>query len=154
MPGSGKSSFGKKLAAHFDYPLIDLDTEIELEEGRTIAALFAAEGEEYFRKIEAEMLRRLTLDHEQMILSTGGGTPCFYSGIDYMNAHGITVFLEMTKEVLIERLSRKNHRPLIKGDAEKSVNELLAKRRRYYGQAHLSIDHRDPDLLIKQLKNF
>ena len=152
MPGSGKSYFGKKLAAHFAYPLIDLDNEIELKEGRTIAEVFAVEGEEYFRELEAEMLRKLTADHEQMILSTGGGTPCFYSGIDYMNAHGLTIFLKTPKEVLIERLSQKSHRPLIGGNAEQSVDALLDKRLKYYEQARISIDHRDPDLLVRHLQ--
>lgn len=152
MPGSGKSFFGQELAAYFNYPLIDLDREIEVREERGIADIFATEGEEYFRKIEAQLLRSITEKHEHMILSTGGGTPCFHDGISYMNANGVTVFLETPRDLLIERLSQNNDRPLMAGDIQQKVDHLLASRLKYYQQAHILIDHRDPDLLAELIK--
>jgi len=152
MPGSGKSFFGKRLIEHLDYMLIDLDKEIESREGRSISEIFEKEGEEYFRKVEAELLRTITSANEKLILSTGGGTPCFHDGMAFMNENGITVFLETVREQLIERLARKSHRPLIRGDVEKSVNDLLEKRMQFYGQADISISHRDPKLLLNKIE--
>lgn len=137
---------------HLDYPLIDLDKEIEAREGKTISEIFAGEGEEYFRRVEADLLREISTQHEHMILSTGGGTPCFHEGIDYMNKNGVTVFLETEKEVLIERIAKKSHRPLMRGDVEKTVNDLLAKRLACYQQAQISIAHRDPDILVELIQ--
>lgn len=153
MPGSGKSYFGKQLAEHLSWPFFDLDHEIEIKEEKTIHSIFTSEGEDYFRRSEAETLRGLSRDHKTMILSTGGGTPCFHEGINYMNENGITVFLETSLDVLIERLSNKTHRPLIQGEVEKNVTDLLAKRMKYYQQARITIDHHDPDLLISQLRD-
>lgn len=152
MPGSGKSFFGNRLKEYFDYPMIDLDKEIEAKEGTSITEIFALQGEEYFRKVEAQLLREISERHETLILSTGGGTPCFHDGISYMNETGITIFLETPKDVLIERLSRKSHRPLMRGDVEKSVDDLLSKRLKHYQQADITIDHRDPDLLVELIK--
>lgn len=149
MPGSGKSYFGNRLKEFLDYPFIDLDDELEKTENRSISEIFAAEGEAYFRHAEAGLLRSVSERHPHMILSTGGGTPCFHEGISYMNQNGISVFLQTKKEVLIKRLMGKEHRPLMQDDVEKKVTELLDRRMKYYQQAHVCIDHRDPNLLIE-----
>ncbi|MEQ8580334.1 MAG: shikimate kinase [Marinoscillum sp.] len=152
MPGSGKSYFGKQLASTVEFPFVDLDHEIELQEGREISAIFSEEGEEYFRKIESKMLISLSEKYPGAIISTGGGTPCFHKGMEYMKGHGITVFLEADRDLLIERIARKDHRPLMQGDVENRVNELLKARLPVYRSAHISIDHRDVDLLLGAIK--
>lgn len=153
MPGSGKSFFGKKLSEELDYQLIDLDKAIEEKEGRAISDIFASSGEAYFREVESLTLKEVSERSEHQIISTGGGTPCFLDGLDYMNAHGITVFLETKRDLLIERLAKKNHRPLVQGDTEKRVDELLAKRLPIYKKAQISIAHREVDLLLNAIKS-
>lgn len=153
MPGSGKSYFGKKLAAATEMILIDLDKVIEEQEACTISEIFNNKGEDCFREIEAAMLRKVSQECTQGIISTGGGTPCFHEGIDYMNKTGITVFLETEKSLLIERLDRKDHRPLMQGDTEKRVDQLLESRLSIYKKAHISIAHRDVDLLLNQINS-
>lgn len=134
-----------------EYPMIDMDHEIEAAEGREISTIFATDGEAYFREVESNILKRLTNENDHVIISTGGGAPCFHDGISYMKEHGVVVFLQTAKEVLIERLSRKDHRPLVQNDVENRVNELLEKRLPIYEQAHVSIDHRDVDLFMQQV---
>ncbi|WP_258101223.1 shikimate kinase [Marinoscillum pacificum] len=153
MPGCGKSYFGKKLATELDCALIDLDKVIEEKEGMEIAEIFSSKGEDYFRKIENEVLKETTNECEFQIISTGGGTPCFHDGIDYMNQHGITVFLETERELLIERIARKSHRPLMQGDTEARVDKLLKTRLPIYKKAQISIAHREVDLLLNDIKN-
>lgn len=154
MPGSGKSFFAQQLSDHFSYPQVDLDHEIEQQEGISIPELFESRGEAYFRKMEAELLRNLTSEHQNLIISTGGGTPCFHDSMEYMNTHGTTVFLKTKRELIIERLLGKSDRPLMQGDdvAEK-VDQLLTTRTPIYQKARITITHRDPDLLAAQIEN-
>lgn len=133
------------------FPMIDMDHEIEAAEGRQISEIFATDGEAYFREVESVILKKLTQENDHVIISTGGGTPCFHDGLDYMKQNGVVVFLQTDKEVLIERLSRKDHRPLMQNDVENRVNELLEKRLPIYEKAHVSIAHRDVDLFMQQV---
>lgn len=151
MPGSGKSYFGKKLQELFSYPLIDMDKVIEEREGMEITAIFSEKGEPYFREMEAKVLRELTDEYVEAIISTGGGTPCFHEGMTYMNSHGTTIFLETDREVLIDRLGRKAHRPLVQGDVDGRVDALLRERLPVYQQAHITIAHRDPALMLEAI---
>lgn len=153
MPGSGKSYFGKMLMDMLDCPMIDLDHEIEALEDRKISEIFSSDGEEYFRKVEHQTLKRVTEKHDKIIISTGGGTPCFHKGIDYMKKNGVVVFLHTPKETLVERLARKDHRPLVQGDVNDRVNQLLTERLPIYKQAHLSIAHRDVGLFMQEVSN-
>lgn len=153
MPGSGKSYFGEKLSANLNYDLIDLDKAIEEKEGLAISEIFSSKGEDYFRQLENDLLKEISNQSDQLIISTGGGTPCFHNGLAFMNTHGTTVFLEAEKEVLVDRLSRKSHRPLVQGDTEARVEELLKTRLPIYKKAHISIAHRDVDLLLEAIKN-
>jgi shikimate kinase len=152
MPGSGKSYFGKQLASSVEFPFVDLDHEIEVQEDREISAIFSEKGEAHFRKVESKMLVSLSEKYPGAIISTGGGTPCFHKGMEYMKDHGITIFLEADRELLIERIARKDHRPLMQGDVENRVDELLKARLPIYRSAHISIQHRDVDLLLAAIK--
>jgi shikimate kinase len=120
--GSGKSTLGKKLASVMQLPFIDLDAEIEKAEGRTIGAIFSEEGENYFRRVEAEVLRTIRTD-SGAVVATGGGVPCYGGNMDYMNANGVTVYLRMSPGALASRLAQSTHtRPLLSG---KKGNDLL-----------------------------
>ena len=87
--GCGKTSWGRKLAAGLGYDFIDLDHVLEANTGITIAEYFSTHGEEEFRKLEAKILKE-TPYPQNTIVSTGGGMPCFFDNMDWMNAHGKT----------------------------------------------------------------
>ena len=94
MPSSGKSTLGKQIAKALSYEFIDLDQKIEFSEGKKIADIFSLHGEEYFRKIEAEQLRKIPVN-SRIIIATGGGTPCFHDGINYIKENGWSIFLDV-----------------------------------------------------------
>jgi shikimate kinase len=113
--GSGKSTLGKRLANLMGLPFIDLDAEIERQEGKSISEIFSCDGEEYFRKAESAVLRSLKTD-TGAVVATGGGAPCFGSNIDFMNSTGITVYLKMNPAALASRVATGSaNRPLLKG---------------------------------------
>ena len=111
---SGKSTFGKELAKDKGLPFLDLDESVESREGRSISEIFAKEGEEYFRKREREILHEICNEADEFVLATGGGTPCFFDNMDYMNQAGTTVFLNTSPLVIVDRLKRQRaDRPLL-----------------------------------------
>jgi shikimate kinase len=113
--GSGKSTLGKKLAHNLKHDFIDLDSYIEEQEGRTIKEIFADDGEDYFRKLERVYLHRV-IDTENVVISVGGGTPCFFDNMEQMNEYGMTVYINMHPKALIPRLQLSEaFRPLIAG---------------------------------------
>lgn len=136
---AGKTTVGKELASCFDMKFIDLDWYIETRYHKTISELFALWGEDKFREIESKLLKEVG-EFENVIISTGGGTPCFYDNISYMNKVGITIYLKADAETLAKRLTlNREKRPLVKN---KSANELLTfisenlnKRESFYSQA-------------------
>lgn len=140
--GSGKSTLGRAVSALSGRQFIDLDNYIEGRYRLSVKDLFAQRGEEGFRQLERNMLHEVA-DFEDVIIACGGGTPCFYDNMRYMNEHGTTVFLDTSLDKLHARLMRGRHkRPLI---ADKSDEELrqfiidaLAGRMPYYSQAQVS----------------
>ena len=137
--GSGKTTLGRALAVALDLQFIDLDHYIEQRYRKTIAQLFAESGEEGFREIERRILHEVG-EFENVIISTGGGTPCFFDNVDYMNAQGTTVHLDVPVERLFIRLSiARSKRPLIKDKNDTELKEFiveqLEKRAPHYGKA-------------------
>lgn len=138
MPGSGKSTLGIELAGFLNSLFVDLDEEIEKEEGLTIKEIFSEYGEESFRQIEADLLRKLSNSSDSFVMSTGGGTPCYSDSIDVMNATGYTIFLDVSTEELCRRLEdKKEIRPLLaeRDSLKNAINELLFTRFDYYTNA-------------------
>ena len=112
--GAGKSTSGRRLAALMDLPFFDTDEALRRDSGQTVTALFDAEGEAAFRQRERAMLESLTQAHDRVLISTGGGTPCFGDNMAYMRSHGTVVYLQMAVDRLVQRLEgRVDERPLI-----------------------------------------
>ncbi|MDR0962563.1 MAG: shikimate kinase [Mediterranea sp.] len=121
--GAGKTTLGKALARAMGLTFVDLDWYIEERLHRTVSELFAERGEAGFRELERTMLHE-TGEFENVVISTGGGAPCFFDNVDYMNAHGLTVFLDVHPDILFRRLRvAKQQRPLLQ---QKNDDELRA----------------------------
>ena len=147
MMGSGKTYWAEKLMKKFKIPAYDLDSLVEMMEEKTIPEMFAEDGEGFFRKAEARMLRMFK-EKKQFILSCGGGTPCFNENMSWMNKNGITIWLDEPVEVLAARLSaEKQNRPLIKDladiDLTKFLTSKVAEREAYYSQATYRLNGND-----------
>ena len=133
MPGCGKSTFGRKVARELNLDFIDLDKEIIKKEKLSIAEIFELKGEDHFRKIESELLKDISMTNDNFVLATGGGAPCFYDNMDFMNDQGHTVFIDTPIDTLLERLSLSgiNKRPLIKKMGEDNLLEGLTEKLNY-----------------------
>lgn len=137
---AGKTTLGKALARDLGLQFIDLDHYIENRYHSTVSQLFADRGEEGFRQIERNMLHEVT-EFEDVIIATGGGTPCFYDNMEYMNSKGITVFLKASVDVIYTRLTiARVQRPLVKGktadELRQYIADMLEMRSPYYIRAH------------------
>lgn len=139
--GAGKTTAGKELAKVLELEFIDLDHFIQARYQKTVSQLFQDVGEGEFRKIESSVLKEVG-EFENIVISTGGGTPCFFDNMEYMNKAGTTVYLNAAPEALAARLNTcKEKRPLIKDKNEEElfafVVESLEKRNPYYTQAQI-----------------
>jgi len=159
LPGSGKSTLGKQLSDVLHRPFIDLDTEIERECRMPIAEIFKSEGETWFREKEAHVLRKVSDASDEFVMATGGGTPCFYSGIDFMNSKGLSIFLDVSIDVITERINskEKSKRPLLTQediDISSVIRKLLNDRLPYYLKAlhRVSADDIDANTLATLIK--
>jgi len=142
--GVGKSTVGKRLASVLNLEFIDLDVMFECKYKLGIHAFFRKYGETLFRQFEQEVLKS-TFGMTNVVISTGGGTPCYGTSMDDMRAHGFTVYLHMTPAALVSRLiTAKRQRPLLEGKSEEElaayVECKLLERLPYYTRAHLHVD--------------
>ena len=142
--GSGKTTVGRLLAAQLGYSFIDMDAYIEGKLFKSVSQIFNEQGEQHFRHLEQQCLHEIA-EFQNVIISTGGGVPCFFDNMEFMNKSGMTIYLKLTSLELAERLenSHANKRPLL---AERKGKELLqfvsnglAKREVFYEQATYSV---------------
>ena len=102
----------KFLSSQTPLSFYDLDLEIEKNEGKNVNKIFKEKSENYFREIETLTLKKIIKEKNNFILSTGGGTPCFNDNMNLINKYGISIFLDTSLDILEERISRNNKRPL------------------------------------------
>ena len=142
--GAGKTTIGRQLALALGLQFYDLDWYIEMRYHRTVAQIFAEKGEDGFREIERNMLHEAA-EFQDIVLSCGGGTPCFFDNMEYMNSLAETVYLKATPEVLAMHLKMgKIERPLIKGKTDEEllqyIRDSLKVREPFYNQAKHTLD--------------
>ncbi len=142
--GAGKTTIGRQLAMTLGLQFYDLDWYIEMRYRKRVAQIFAEMGEDGFRDLEHRMLHEVA-EFEDVVLSCGGGTPCFYDNMEYLNSLAETVYLKASPEVLTIHLRMgKTERPLIKGkspeELEQYIQESLSKRESYYKRAKHTLD--------------
>ncbi len=143
--GSGKTTVGKKLSKASNLPFIDLDHLIVERSGMDIPDYFSLHGEDSFRQFETNTLKTIPFN-QGMIVSTGGGTPCFNENLQWMNERGITIYLQLPPKALLKRLSGKEiqNRPLLQGKSEDEILDFITKkleeRAGFYKKAKLTID--------------
>ena len=152
--GCGKTKLGRSLADFLKMDQIDLDGFIEESMFMTIAEIFSKHGEEKFREIERQKLIEVS-SFDNVIISTGGGAPCFFDNMKIMNSTGTTVFLNPSIKKLADRLTlAKTERPLIKGlnreELEVFIAHKLEQRLPFYEQAKFNIDQ--DDFTLEELK--
>lgn len=142
--GAGKTTVGKELAAALGVTFYDLDWYITMRYHRSVPEIFAERGEEGFRELERRMLHEVA-EFENVVVSCGGGTPCFFDNIDYMNSLADTIYLQATPEVLAMHLRMgKGKRPLLEGktpeELEAYIQEMLQTREPFYQKAKYTLD--------------
>lgn len=142
--GSGKTTVGHALSRETGLPFYDLDWYIETRMHTTVKNIFDEKGEEGFRRIEHNMLHEVA-EFENVIISCGGGTPCFFDNMDYINQQGDTVYLKCTPDTLYKHLSMgKTVRPLLLNktpdEVRAFIDQQLKEREAYYNKAKHVID--------------
>jgi len=160
--GSGKTSLGKKLAKRLNLRFIDTDNLIESRQGMTISSIFELHGEAAFRELEKELIEELAVE-ENLLLSTGGGMPCFNDLMVKLNELGTTIYLKRPAKELAHRIiNSKKKRPITDGKSFDElvtfIDEMLKKRNAFYEQANLIVDRTIQDvstleLLVKTYQN-
>jgi shikimate kinase len=142
--GAGKTTVGKALAKELGIPFYDLDWYIQTRRRKTVKEIFDEQGEEGFRRIEHNMLHEVA-EFENVVISCGGGTPCFFDNMDYMNRQAETVYLKADPDVLFMHLQMgKGVRPLLLNKTPEEVKtfirEQLQQREAYYSKAKHILD--------------
>jgi shikimate kinase len=142
--GSGKTTMGRKLASRMGFEFIDLDHKLEQQVELSIAEYFSFFGEDAFRKLESEVLKK-TPYPDNVIVSTGGGLPCYFDNMDWMKGNGKVVYIKLPPKTLADRLeSGKEERPLLQDkhgdDLVAFIEQKLAEREGFYMQANIIAD--------------
>lgn len=142
--GAGKTTLGKAFAKKLDIPFIDLDWYIEERFHKTVGELFTERGETGFRELERSILHEVA-EFENVVISTGGGAPCFFDNMEFMNRTGKTVFLNVHPDILFQRLRvAKQQRPILQGKQDEELKDFiiqaLERRAPFYKQAQYIFD--------------
>ena len=158
--GSGKSIIGQLLAEKLNYEYQDLDTAIEVIEKNNVSGIFAEMGELYFRLIEKQTLSEiLNPDNQSIVLSTGGGTPCYYNNLDVIKANAFNIFLDVNAAILKDRLApEKEKRPMITNITDVNLLDFIDKkieeRRPFYEKCdfiYKITENKNPEQIVNEL---
>ena len=145
LPGSGKTTLGRKLSAALKIPFVDLDHEIEKRETISTQLIFKKFGEQYFREVESAVLKTWCNRTGSFVLATGGGTPCFFDNLEVINQAGKSIFIDVSASEIAKRImkSDKSERPLfanVEKDAMKDRIEFMRSQRLpFYKQANVTV---------------
>jgi len=141
LPGSGKTTLGKALSAILRLPFVDLDSEIERLEGKKITEIFAGNGEAYFRNLESIELKKRCTAKAEFVMATGGGTPCFFDNMEWINRAGKSIFLDVPAREIVRRMERTSilERPLLGSlpleEVQGKIERMRSERIHFYQQA-------------------
>jgi shikimate kinase len=159
MTCAGKSTVGKCISELMNYELIDTDDMLDKKQGMSIDNIFRSKGEEYFRNIEKELVSDL-VNCENTVISTGGGLPIYNNNMNALNDIGITVFLNANIDVIINRVSLINDRPLLKNNGRETLLKMRKDRIIFYEKADITINFCNEDtlqlsrLIIKKIQDY
>ena len=155
MPGSGKSTLGKQLASKLMTKFVDLDHEIETHEQKSVSEIFAQFGEDHFRQVESKLLYEHAVSSESFVMATGGGAPIFFNGMEVINKSGVSIFLNVSIDILVKHTANRSTRPLLKNENEDELREKLKKiresRLKIYEQARITLTNANLSSLLKAL---
>ena len=138
--GTGKTSVGRHVAEHLGFEFLDTDELIQSHTGRTIADIFAKDGEPAFRELERKVVQELST-REKTLISTGGGLPTNEENLSALKSFALVICLWASPEKIWERVKNQSHRPLLHdADPQQKIRELLATREPFYKQADVLIN--------------
>ena len=157
--GAGKTTTARRLAQRLGWDVVDTDDMFEEKYKISVCDFFNKYDEDLYRKLESEVLKS-TEGMENVVISTGGGTACYFDNMDWMNQHGITVFLRISQKAVVDRLLHaKRKRPLSIGKSEEEltafVEQHYTNRLPFYEQARITVKSEDLDLddLVRQIES-
>ena len=148
--GAGKTTTARRLAQRLGWEVADTDALFEEKYKISVNDFFNKYDEPLYRKLESEVLKA-TEGLENVVVSTGGGTACYFDNMEWMNSHGLTVFLRISPQAAVDRVIHSRHkRPLAEGKSEKELTEFVnshyASRMPFYEQARLTVKSEDLDV--------
>ncbi len=156
--GSGKTTLGKKLANKLGYHFVDLDEAIEQHEQKSIVSIFENQGEDFFRTIESKMLDEILTTTSNVVLSVGGGTPCYFNNMELINKQATSIYLKYNVGMLYSRLiSAKTKRPLIAKKSDEELKDFIQKtlleREGFYNQSNIIVEGNNitTEIILHQL---
>jgi len=156
--GAGKTTTARRLAQRLGWDVVDTDDLFEEKYKISVCDFFNKYDENLYRKLESEVLKS-TENLENVVISTGGGTACYFHNMDWMNQHGTTVFLRISQKAVVDRLLHaKRKRPLSEGKTEEELTAFVEKhytgRLPFYEQARITVKSEDLDLddLVRQIE--
>jgi shikimate kinase len=141
LMGVGKSTIGRRLARELNREFLDSDAEIEQAAGCSVSDIFAIHGEPIFRDLEQRVITRILSPHTPVVMATGGGAWIQPKVRAVIQEHAVTVWLRAELEVLVERVNRRNTRPLLEtGDKGEILGKLMSERYPIYSLADITVD--------------